>query len=101
MPIPDPATVTIAVATVLTWLLGISFYLGRYSARQEALEHKADGMAATIVQIFQKLDKLAEVVPHKCDQVATIAAMQRDIAIGGQRTAELETWRHSFEKNPT
>ena len=76
MPTPDPATVTIAAATVLTWLLGISFVLGQYSQRQKASEKEADKLGATIKEIFAKLDTLSAVVPHKCDQLKTITRLE-------------------------
>ena len=73
MPIPDPATITIASATVLTWLLGISFVLGQYSQRQKGSEKEADKLAATIKEIFAKLDMLSAVMPHKCIQIQSLA----------------------------
>ena len=78
MPMPDPATVTIAGATVLTWLLGISFLLGQYSQRQKASEKEADQLRSTIKEIFAKLDTLSAVVPHKCEQLETITNLRAE-----------------------
>ena len=76
---PDPATVTIAVATVLTWLLGISFVLGQYSQRQKSSERETEQLRATIKEIFAKLDTLSAVVPHKCDQVKAITRLETSV----------------------
>ena len=97
MPLPDPATITIAAATVLTWLLGISFVLGEYSQRQKCTEKDVDGMAQTIKRIFEKLDLLAATVPHKCEQVQTIADIRTQIGIDGQRLTAIEARLHDQE----
>ena len=98
MPQPDVATVTIAVCTVLTWLLGISYQLGQYTQRQKTLEKEADGTAATIAKIFEKLDKLSDAVPHKCDQVQTLFEMRGEIAASKEKLSNLEEWRHRVGK---
>lgn len=100
----EPATISIAVFGALTWLLGISFTLGRYSERQKHLENaqkeyqeqqrlaqvKTD---QTIAKIFDKLDELAKSVPHVCSQTEKIVRLEQIAKDKERRLEDLEHWR--------
>jgi hypothetical protein len=79
----DPATITCAVFAAVTWLLGISYFLGRYTAKLDATSKAHDELKAevkgTLHAIFDKLDTLSKAVPHHCIQLDHITAMLVEI----------------------
>jgi hypothetical protein len=89
-------SLVLGVLGMISWMLSLSYYLGRTTARLDGFVEAFGKMEGTITQIFEKLDALAAVVPHRCEQTQTIAAMQTQTGINSQRLSELENWRHSF-----
>jgi hypothetical protein len=82
---------------VLTWLLGLSYFLGRNTAKLDTLADSQKTTQETIEQIFQKLDQLSKSLPHQCIQLQSVAEMRAQIALDTKRIEEIESWRHSFE----
>ena len=98
----DPATLTIALYTVLAGLIGVGFYLGRYTMKvdgvREALKEteaarKESQMASDASRreleekidrkfdlIFSKLDALVSRPPHVCEQVNRLIQIESEIA---------------------
>lgn len=95
----DTAIISLVLGTLsgLTWLLGLSYFLGRNTAKLDGLAEAFGEMKDTIAQIFEKLDVLATSLPHRCRQIQTISEVQAQIKINTKRIDELEVWRHSFE----
>ena len=89
----DPATITCAVFGAVTWLLSISFLLGRYSERQKQVESRQEKTDATVAKIFDKLDTLAKSVPHVCDKSERIVALEQIAKDRARRLESIEHWR--------
>ena len=85
---------------VLTWLLGLSYFLGRNTAKLDTVADVQKNTSQTIDQIFEKLDDLSKSLPHHCMQIQNVAEMRAQIALDTKRIEEIEAWRHSFEKTP-
>ncbi len=96
----DMAVISIVMGGfgVLTWLLGLSYFLGRNTAKLDGLAEAFGEMKDTIAQIFEKLDALTTSLPHRCRQIQAISEIQAQIKINTKRIDELELWRHSFER---
>ena len=62
--------------TSLTWLLALSYALGRYAARTDALEHSQAENRETTAKIFDRLERLGAIGPHVCTQQARIAVIE-------------------------
>jgi hypothetical protein len=79
----DTAIISLIIGTtsiliaVFTSAIVLSFKLGGNAQRIEALEvatkNEREEMQKKIDMIFQKLEVLASVVPHRCDQMERIA----------------------------
>lgn len=85
----DPATVTTAIFAAVTWLLGISYFLGRYTS-------KVDRLSEALPQIFSKLDELGRSLPHVCGQTAIIAKLEQEMGEKRRRLDSLEHWREEI-----
>ena len=75
---------------ILTWLLGLSYFLGRNTAKLDGLADAQEKLAQTIRQIFEKLDYLSRALPHQCRQVQQLSEIRQDVAA-------LKEWRHNTE----
>lgn len=64
----------------LTWLLGISYSLGRQASR-------LDSVRESIPKIFDRLDRLAGYIPHTCTQEHRLSTAEAKIAVL-ERSAE-------------
>ena len=64
------------IAGFFSWLLMLSYRLGHSQAKIEHIEKTNENMAETLSHIFDRLDKLAAVVPHQCQQTQTITDMR-------------------------
>ena len=80
---------------IVSWLLSLSYFLGRNTAKLDGLADTFDKTQKTIGLIFDKLDLLSKAVPHRCEQTQVLSAMQTQIGVNAQRLTELESWRHS------
>ena len=69
---------------IITWLMGLSYFLGRNTAKLDGVAAAQEKTSATVNKIFEKLDILTIGVQHKCEQTPTITALQ-------VLTAELQT----------
>ena len=82
------ATVSLAVFGILTWLLGITFFLGKFVEKQTRAKEDIDKIEknnkedlvqierridAKFTAVFQKLDEISKSVPHQCQQIEKIA----------------------------
>ena len=78
----DPAAVVCSVFAAITWLLGISYFLGRSTAKLDGAlkshEELRGEVRETLQKIFAKLDELSRSVPHVCVQLDHIASLQAD-----------------------
>ena len=95
----DTATISLVLGALsaLTWLLGLSYFLGRNTAKLDGLAEAFGEMKGTVTRIFEKLDVLATSVPHRCQQIQAISELQAQIKIDTKRIDELEAWRHGAE----
>ncbi len=84
---------------VLTWLLGLSYFLGRNTAKLDGLADAQEKLGQTIRQIFDKLDDLSKAVPHQCQQLQAVAELQAQIRLNTARLSEIEVWRHAWESS--
>ena len=80
----DASAAEIAVCFALSsWLLAISFYLGKHAARVDALEKLTLTIETKFLAVFTRLDNLAAAVPHRCileSRLGVIEARFDDIA---------------------
>jgi archaellum component FlaC len=67
------------VAGFFSWLLILSYNLGQNKAKIDGFEKTNATMAETLKRIFDRLDQLAAVVPHQCQQAQTITDMRIQI----------------------
>ena len=67
------------VAGFFSWLLILSYNLGQNKAKIDNFEKSNLAMAETLKRIFDRLDQLAAVVPHQCQQTQTITDMRIQI----------------------
>jgi hypothetical protein len=65
----------------LTWLLGISFLLGRYTNRVDNLEAALVRWGIDFAAMLAKLDTLVAVGPHRCVQSSRIAVLEDRLRI--------------------
>ena len=61
---------------VLTWLLTMSFFVGRHSARVDALEVNVKKVEANFQTVFSKLDNMAAHLPYHCSQTERLARLE-------------------------
>ena len=80
----DPGTLTIALYTVLFGLAALAYFLGRYTAKVDAVVATQKTMEVRIEGklelIFSKLEVLATRGPHICMQIDKLAHLEADIA---------------------
>jgi len=79
---------------VLTWLLGLSYFLGRNTAKLDGLADSHAKLSDSIKQIFIKLEELARLLPHVCDKAERVVRLEMLAAEKCRRLDELEHWRH-------
>src|SRR5271165_7165990 len=79
---------------VLTWLLGLSYFLGRNTAKLDGLADAQEKLSQTIKQIFEKLDELARFLPHVCDKAERITRLETVWQEILRRVKDLEYWRN-------
>jgi len=79
---------------VLTWLLGLSYFLGRNTAKLDGLADAQEKLAQTIRKIFEKLDELVRSMPHVCDKAERIARLEMLAQERSHRLQALEEWRN-------
>lgn len=66
----------VGVFGAVTWLLGISFFLGRYAARVDGVDKALARIDGKFNEVFTKLDNLTSAVPHRCIMEARIAVLE-------------------------
>jgi hypothetical protein len=91
-------SLVLGILGVISWMLSLSYFLGRTTAKLDGLAEAFAKMEDTITQIFEKLDRLVAAVPHRCEQTQTIAGIQTQTGVNSQRLTELESWRHAVER---
>jgi len=64
-----------------TWLLGVSYFVGRHAGRTESLERSQTEIRATVRLIFERLDLMSQHLPHRCCQEVRLAALEARIAM--------------------
>jgi hypothetical protein len=69
-------TLASTIFGAVTWLLGISYFLGRNAARLDGLADAYRKTEETLVRIFAKLEELGKAVPHICQQIQSIAELK-------------------------
>lgn len=67
------------VAGFFSWLLILSYNLGQNKAKIDNIEKSNSSMGETLKRIFDRLDQLAAIVPHQCQQGQTITNMRIQI----------------------
>jgi len=74
----EPEVIFVAAAAfgMLTWLLFLSFVLGRYAARVDGLDVQQSAVAIKLDAIGIKLDAIAISSIHQCIQVERITRLE-------------------------
>jgi len=92
----DAATVGLCALLfgALTWLLALSYFLGKHSGKVENLEASQAKRDEALQRIFAKLDALTLLVPHTCYQAERIARLEERTSRGEERTAHGEEREH-------
>lgn len=82
MNLPDAAVCSAAFALV-AWLLFLSFMLGRYAARVDALDRAQQAVFERLDSIAVKIDGIALSSIHRCIQVERIAKLEANCSEPG------------------
>lgn len=75
----DPTVTVVAIFGAVTWLLGISFSLGKYSERLRRSEIRADKMEHTTELIYDRLESLTKMLPHVCMQAERLTRVEAKV----------------------
>jgi len=59
-----------------TWLLGVSFLLGKYAARVESVQAEVKMLGAKLDNIGDKIDRIAITSIHQCIQAERITRLE-------------------------
>jgi hypothetical protein len=70
------ASITIVLTT---WLLGVSFLLGKYAARVESVQSEVRLLVAKLDGIGEKIDKIAISSIHSCIQSDRITRLESEV----------------------
>jgi hypothetical protein len=76
----DELTITTGAASITfvltTWLLGVSFLLGKYAARVESVQAEVKTLVAKLDTIGDKIDRIAVSAIHVCIQSDRITRLE-------------------------
>lgn len=75
----DPTVTTAVAFGAMTWLLAITFAIGRYSERQSQADSRQSHVEAKIGQIFDRLETLSRNLPHVCIQAERLARVEEHV----------------------
>jgi len=65
-----------AAFAVCTWLMGISFFLGKYAARVDTVAREINTVFSKLDLIGDKIDRIAISSVHQCIQAERIARLE-------------------------
>ena len=86
----DPASITVALYTVLAGLVGIAYFLGRYTAKVDGVIKEQQDLRSLIGQIYDRIDDIAKNIPHQCVQIDRLARVESVSADNVRRISDLE-----------
>ena len=91
----DNAIVSLVLGGIgaVSWLLTLSYFLGRNTSKLDNLADAVTKMDGYIVKIFAKLEDLGKSTMHQCIQSDRVARLETMLSGMERRLSNLETWR--------
>ena len=85
---------------VLTWLLGLSYFLGRNTAKLDSLTDRQGKIDDTLGKIFEEIKSLRNVLPHACDKTERIARLEARLDAALHHFFRRNDDRQSMQEDP-